>query len=119
MVELTVGPWRRPGKDRLYVNRPGAKGESVAWLDCQTGVVTITDREYGAAALAKIEEWCRTCGRTIPPRTVKPNSRHDAAAGPPATAIVATTNTQPARPASADLRGRPRPEPPGCRPCSR
>ncbi|MFE2911223.1 nuclease-related domain-containing protein [Kitasatospora indigofera] len=74
MEELTVGPWRKPGKDRLYVNRPGAKGESVAWLDCTTGVVTITNREYEAGALDKIEEWCRTCGRTIPPRTVKPNA---------------------------------------------
>ncbi len=83
MEELTVRPWRRPGKDRLYVNRPGEKGESVAWLDCQTGMVTITNWEYEAAALAKIEDWCRTCGRPIPPRTVKPS---------------ASTNQQPVRP---------------------
>ncbi|MFB7668058.1 nuclease-related domain-containing protein [Kitasatospora sp. NPDC056138] len=71
MEELTVKPWRVPGKDRLYVNRPGVRGDSVAWLDCQTGTVTIDDPGYEAAALALIESWCRTCGRTIPPRVVR------------------------------------------------
>ncbi|MFF1872964.1 nuclease-related domain-containing protein [Kitasatospora herbaricolor] len=94
MEELTVGPWRRPGKDRLYVNRPGAKGESVAWLDCQTGMVTITNWEYEAAALAKIEDWCRTCGRPIPPRIVKPN---------------ASTTRQPVRPPRPPSQSPPRP----------
>lgn len=71
MEELTVKPWRVPGKDRLYVNRAGARGQEVAWLDCQTGVVHMTDPEFQAAALRKIEEWRSTCGRPIPPLSVR------------------------------------------------
>ncbi|MDY0814038.1 nuclease-related domain-containing protein [Kitasatospora purpeofusca] len=70
MAELTVKPWRRAGKDRLYVNLAGPRGQAVAWLDCPTGVVTITDAAHESSALDRIREWCRTCGRAIPPLTV-------------------------------------------------
>nr|BEK65593.1 hypothetical protein KPHV_28200 [Kitasatospora purpeofusca] len=70
MAELTVKPWRRADKDRLYVNLAGPRGQAVAWLDCRTGVVTITDALHESSALDKVREWCRTCGRAIPPLTV-------------------------------------------------
>lgn len=74
--ELTVKPWRVPGKDRLYVNLAGVRGKSVAWLDCLTGVVDITDDAFETAAMAKIREWVSSCGRPIPPLTIAP--RHGA-----------------------------------------
>ncbi|MEV7779006.1 nuclease-related domain-containing protein [Kitasatospora sp. NPDC088351] len=85
MGELAVKLWRVPGKERLYVNKPGVRSASVAWLDCLTGVVTIDDPESEAAALAKIEEWCQSSGRTIPPRTVRRSRGNTArpAAKPP------------------------------------
>ncbi|MFB8170657.1 nuclease-related domain-containing protein [Kitasatospora purpeofusca] len=70
MAELTVKPWRRAGKDRLYVNLPGPRGQAVAWLDCLTGVVTITDTAHESSALDQVREWCRTNGRAVPPLTV-------------------------------------------------
>ncbi|MFI6443400.1 nuclease-related domain-containing protein [Kitasatospora sp. NPDC050543] len=71
MEELTVRPWRKPGKWRLYVNRAGVRGAAVAWLDCLTGVVEIQDAERESAALAKVEEWCASYGQSVPPRTVR------------------------------------------------
>ncbi|MFI9319659.1 nuclease-related domain-containing protein [Kitasatospora aureofaciens] len=71
MTDLVVKPWRVPGKERLYVNKAGARGDSVAWLDCKTGVVTVEVSEFEASALAKVEEWCRSSGSHVPPRTVK------------------------------------------------
>ncbi|MFF2039019.1 nuclease-related domain-containing protein [Kitasatospora sp. NPDC058170] len=71
MEELTVRPWRKPDKWRLYVNRAGVRGAAVAWLDCLTGMVEVEDPERAAAALAKIEEWCASSGQPIPPRTVR------------------------------------------------
>lgn len=70
VAELTVKPWRRAGKDRLYVNLAGPRGQAVAWLDCLTGVVTITDAAHESSALDRVREWCRTSGRAIPPLTV-------------------------------------------------
>ncbi|MFJ8626618.1 nuclease-related domain-containing protein [Kitasatospora sp. NPDC093550] len=70
MGELTVKPWRRPGQDRVYVNVVGVRGEAAAWLDCQTGVVTINDESYRDASVQKLTAWCQSCGRTIPPLTV-------------------------------------------------
>ncbi|MEV4613889.1 nuclease-related domain-containing protein [Kitasatospora sp. NPDC049258] len=81
MEELTVKPWRVPGKDRLYVNLAGVRGKAVAWLDCPTGAVTITDDAFEAAALAKIREWVGSCGRRIPPLTI--TGRPAAPAEPP------------------------------------
>ncbi|MFF1906833.1 nuclease-related domain-containing protein [Kitasatospora sp. NPDC058218] len=71
MTDLTVKLWRVPGKERLYVNKAGPRGESVAWLDCRTGVVTMDVPEFEAAALVKIEEWCRSSGSHVPRRTVR------------------------------------------------
>ncbi|GAA4857092.1 nuclease-related domain-containing protein [Kitasatospora terrestris] len=70
MQELTVKLWRVPGKERLYVNLSGARGEAVAWLDCRTGAVEIKVERLRAAALAKVEEWVAASGRPIPARTV-------------------------------------------------
>ncbi|MGW6914855.1 nuclease-related domain-containing protein [Kitasatospora sp. NPDC054939] len=70
VAELTVNPWRRSGKDRLYVNLAGPRGQAVAWLDCLTGVVTITDAAHETSALDRVRDWCQTCGRSIPPLTV-------------------------------------------------
>ncbi|MER8100737.1 nuclease-related domain-containing protein [Kitasatospora sp. NPDC094016] len=71
MTELVVKPWRVPGRERLYVNTAGARGDSVAWLDCKTGVVTVDVAEFEALALAKIEEWCKSFGSHVPPLTVR------------------------------------------------
>ncbi|WP_420311280.1 nuclease-related domain-containing protein [Streptomyces sp. YS-B37] len=50
MSDLTVHPWRRHGKDRLYVNLPD--GTAVAWADRATKVVTIKMQKYRDDALA-------------------------------------------------------------------
>ncbi|MGV9264281.1 nuclease-related domain-containing protein [Kitasatospora sp. NPDC003701] len=71
MTDLMVKLWRVPGKERLYVNKAGPRGGSVAWLDCKTGVVTVDLPDFEAIALAKIEEWCRSFGSHVPPRTVR------------------------------------------------
>ncbi|MFJ8430320.1 nuclease-related domain-containing protein [Kitasatospora sp. NPDC094019] len=83
VTELTVNPWRRAGKDRLYVNLAGTRGQEVAWLDCPTGVVTITDAAHESAALHRIRDWCRTCGRPIPPLTVVHKLSPTSTATPP------------------------------------
>ncbi|MFD9595578.1 nuclease-related domain-containing protein [Kitasatospora sp. NPDC059973] len=71
MTELVVKLWRVPGKERLYVNTAGARGDSVAWLDCKTGVVIVDIPELEASALAKVEDWCRSFGNHVPQRTVQ------------------------------------------------
>ncbi|MGW1890159.1 nuclease-related domain-containing protein [Streptomyces sp. NPDC002004] len=50
MSDLTVNPWKRHGKDRLYVNLPD--GTAVAWADRATNVVTIKVQKYRDEALA-------------------------------------------------------------------
>ncbi len=50
MSDLTVNPWKRHGKDRLYVNLPD--GTAVAWADRATKVVTIKVQKYRDEALA-------------------------------------------------------------------
>lgn len=50
MSDLTVHPWKRHGKDRLYVNLPD--GTAVAWADRATKTVTIKVRKYQDEALA-------------------------------------------------------------------
>lgn len=44
MSELSVSAWKRYGHNRLYVNRAG--GEKVAWLDRDTGKLTLQDERY-------------------------------------------------------------------------
>jgi Nuclease-related domain len=51
--ELEVKPWRRPGQDRLYVNRAGTR-ESVAWYDRETGRLEVRDEAYRDRALAAL-----------------------------------------------------------------
>ncbi|MEV7597889.1 nuclease-related domain-containing protein [Kitasatospora sp. NPDC089797] len=85
-MELVVKPWRVPGKERLYVNKAGPRGESVAWLDCKTGVVTVEVPEFENFALAKIEEWCRSSGSHVPPRTVQRRGERQ----PPAKTVPAS-----------------------------
>ncbi|MFE2141904.1 nuclease-related domain-containing protein [Streptomyces sp. NPDC059456] len=50
MSELTVHPWKKHGKDRLYVNLPD--GTAVAWADRATKTVTVRIRTYQDEALA-------------------------------------------------------------------
>ncbi|WP_405359693.1 hypothetical protein OG535_12575 [Kitasatospora sp. NBC_00085] len=59
------------GKERLYVNKAGARGDSVAWLDCKTGVVRVDIPEFEGAALVMVEEWCGSFGSHVPPRTIR------------------------------------------------
>ncbi|CAM5687224.1 NERD domain-containing protein OS=Streptomyces fumanus OX=67302 GN=GCM10018772_13670 PE=4 SV=1 [Streptomyces fumanus] len=53
MSDLTVNPWKRHGKDRLYVNLPD--GTAVAWADRATKVVTIKAPKYRDEALAVLQ----------------------------------------------------------------
>ncbi|MFF2744967.1 nuclease-related domain-containing protein [Kitasatospora sp. NPDC058048] len=71
MAELVVKAWRVPGKERLYVNKAGDRSDSVAWLDCKTGVVMVELPEFEESALAKVEEWCRSFGSHVPPHTIQ------------------------------------------------
>ncbi|MCC0095943.1 NERD domain-containing protein [Streptomyces flavotricini] len=50
MSDLTVNPWKRHGRDRLYVNLPD--GTAVAWADRATLTVTIKVQKYRDEALA-------------------------------------------------------------------
>ncbi|MER6781057.1 MULTISPECIES: nuclease-related domain-containing protein [unclassified Streptomyces] len=50
MSDLAVNPWKRHGKDRLYVNLPD--GTAVAWADRATMTVTIKVQQYRDEALA-------------------------------------------------------------------
>ncbi|GHD57087.1 hypothetical protein GCM10010336_03760 [Streptomyces goshikiensis] len=53
MSDLTVHPWKRHGKDRLYVNLPD--GTAVAWADRATMTVTIKVRKYQDEVLALLQ----------------------------------------------------------------
>jgi hypothetical protein len=59
VYELIGKRWQKNGKDRLYVNRVGAGGASVAWLDLQTGELHVTDLEYEMPARATISAWLK------------------------------------------------------------
>ncbi|WP_157878816.1 nuclease-related domain-containing protein [Streptomyces sp. CT34] len=59
MEELVVKRWRKNGKDRLYVNRSGPRGQAVAWYDCITNEMHVLVEELRDAASAKIAEWRR------------------------------------------------------------
>ncbi|WP_087883130.1 nuclease-related domain-containing protein [Streptomyces alboflavus] len=87
MSDLTVNPWKRHGKDRLYVNLPD--GTTVAWADRPTKVITIKVRKYQNEALALLRQHLGD------EATVRPVPSQSAPAAPP----------QPMKPM-------PRPEPP-------
>ncbi|MEU5793358.1 nuclease-related domain-containing protein [Streptomyces sp. NPDC047813] len=54
MTDLTVNPWKRHGKDRLYINLPD--GTAVAWADRATKIVTIKVQRYRDEALALLRQ---------------------------------------------------------------
>ncbi|MBT1095737.1 nuclease-related domain-containing protein [Streptomyces sp. Tu102] len=54
MSDLTVNPWKRHGKDRLYVNLPD--GTAVAWADRLTKVITIKVSKYRDEAVALLRK---------------------------------------------------------------
>ncbi|WP_146022061.1 nuclease-related domain-containing protein [Streptomyces sp. CB02959] len=85
--ELVVKRWRKGGKDRLYVNRPGPKGEAVAWYDCKTGELHVHVEELRKAASTKITEWLRhqdAPGRRKSAHPTTPNPPSSSSpAGPP------------------------------------
>ncbi|MET8475156.1 nuclease-related domain-containing protein [Streptomyces sp. NPDC006422] len=78
MSELSVNPWKRHGRDRLYVNLPD--GTAVAWADRITKEVTIKVQRYRQEALELLRQHL---GDSI---TVRP---------------ATTTAKQPAAPAKA------------------
>lgn len=55
MSELKVRAWRRYGHDRLYVTLPS--GVAVAWMDRETGEITLLLPEHRAAATAVLAEY--------------------------------------------------------------
>ncbi|MGG2463268.1 nuclease-related domain-containing protein [Streptomyces sp. RGM 3693] len=100
--ELVVKRWRKGGKDRLYVNRPGPKGEAVAWYDCITGELNVLVEEVREAASTKITEWLRHQDgspqhkSTRPPAPNPPNPPQ--ASPPPARQAPPPPQTPPAPP---------------------
>ncbi|MGW2302041.1 nuclease-related domain-containing protein [Streptomyces sp. NPDC001809] len=54
MSGLTVNPWKRHGRDRLYVNLPD--GTAVAWADRASRTVTIKLQEHQKEALALLRQ---------------------------------------------------------------
>lgn len=62
MVELVVNPWRRYGKDLLFVNRKGERRDPVAWYDRKTGRFTFRDDRLRAESIAAVKEHLRTGG---------------------------------------------------------
>ncbi len=54
MSDLTVNPWKRHGRDRLYVNLPD--GTAVAWADRSTKVITIKVRRYESEAVTLLRK---------------------------------------------------------------
>ncbi|MFI0741381.1 nuclease-related domain-containing protein [Streptomyces sp. NPDC021100] len=54
MSDLTVNPWKRHGRDRLYVNLPD--GTAVAWADRGTKAVTIKVQKYRVEALVLLRQ---------------------------------------------------------------
>ncbi|QEU79902.1 nuclease-related domain-containing protein [Streptomyces subrutilus] len=89
MSELTVHPWKRHGRDRLYVNLPD--GTAVAWADRSTKAVTIKIPKYqdGALALLRLHLGDVLVVRpAAPPREASPaapprQSGHPAPTSPP------------------------------------
>ncbi|ALO10022.1 NERD domain-containing protein [Streptomyces venezuelae] len=98
MSDLTVNPWKRHGKDRLYVNLPD--GTSVAWADRATKTVTIKVRQYQDEALALLRRHLGD-GLTV---GSSPSRTQGAAPAPPPRHPGPSTANHPA--------GRPAPLPP-------
>ncbi|MGW5249384.1 nuclease-related domain-containing protein [Streptomyces sp. NPDC004129] len=69
MADLTVNPWKRHGKDRLYVNLPD--GTVVAWADRGTKVITIKVSEHRRDAVVLLRQHL---GDPVTVRTDRPES---------------------------------------------
>lgn len=54
MSDLTVNPWKRHGRDRLYVNLPD--GTAVAWADRATKVITIKVQKHRREAVTLLRQ---------------------------------------------------------------
>ncbi|MEU3958858.1 nuclease-related domain-containing protein [Streptomyces buecherae] len=105
MSDLTVKPWKRHGKDRLYVNLPD--GTTVAWADRATKAVTIKAENYRDAALALLR---KHLGEGI---TVTPSGRSGARTPPSVPDVRPPARPAPARrPALARRPSQPAPLPP-------
>ncbi|OLZ67016.1 NERD nuclease [Streptomyces sp. IMTB 2501] len=96
--DLTVNPWKRHGKDRLYVNLPD--GTAVAWADRATKVVTIKVQEYRDEVLALLRGHLGD-GITV---ASAPSRTHTSPPAPP--------TQQPSRPAPGRRAERSAPLPP-------
>ncbi|MEU6252243.1 nuclease-related domain-containing protein [Streptomyces sp. NPDC047043] len=96
MSDLTVNPWKRHGKDRLYVNLPD--GTAVAWADRLTKVITIKVERYRREAVALLRQHLGDSA------TVRPSSRPSAP--PPAASSV--RSSQKSVPSSSSRRGQQR-----------
>lgn len=77
MSDLTVNPWKRHGKDRLYVNLPD--GTAVAWADLPTKVITVKVQKYRREAVALLRQHLGASA------TVRPASGQSAVTPGPAT----------------------------------
>ncbi|MFD5121684.1 nuclease-related domain-containing protein [Streptomyces sp. NPDC058385] len=68
MSDLTVNPWKRHGKDRLYVNLPD--GTAVAWADRASKVITIKVQKYHSEAVALLRQHLGDSVPVRPPSSV-------------------------------------------------
>ncbi|MFJ6717480.1 nuclease-related domain-containing protein [Streptomyces sp. NPDC091259] len=101
MSDLTVHPWKRHGRDRLYVNLPD--GTAVAWADRATKTVTIKLRKYQDEALALLQ---RHLGEGLTVRSTPsptPQSRPAAPSRPHGQPRHPTPKQRPERSASLPL----------------
>ncbi|MFF1638413.1 NERD domain-containing protein [Streptomyces sp. NPDC058246] len=69
MADLTVNPWKRHGKNRLYVNLPD--GTPVAWADRDSRVITVKVTEHQHEAVALLRQHL---GDPLTVRTDRPDS---------------------------------------------
>jgi hypothetical protein len=91
MSDLTVNPWKRHGKDRLYVNLPD--GTTVAWADRLTKVITIKVVKYRDEAVVLLR---KHLGDSVSVRSEKPRPRA-AAESPIVTPPRQPADTSPSR----------------------
>jgi hypothetical protein len=63
--EVTVKPWKRYGKDRLYVNAPD--GTTLGYLDLQANNVVPTEERYRAIVREAVARYYARTDKTGPP----------------------------------------------------
>ncbi|MFJ9728576.1 nuclease-related domain-containing protein [Streptomyces sp. NPDC101209] len=91
MSDLTVNPWKRHGKDRLYVNLPD--GTTVAWADRLTKVITIKVVKYRDEAVALLR---KHLGDSVSVRFEEPRPR-TASQSPPVKPLRQPAGASPPR----------------------